>query len=90
MDKQAIISELTAEGWQQVQEVKFPENQIIEEHTHPEETIHILISGGMYLMEGERKDTLEIGKRYHIPAGTKHHGMVGPEGCSFIVGFKLF
>ena len=57
-------------------------------HTHDKRTAHVILEGEMTLSEGERTEVRRQGERFEIPAGTTHSVKCGPEGCTFIVGFK--
>jgi quercetin dioxygenase-like cupin family protein len=88
MNQQTLIDQAIRKGYSEVQIVTFPPRYRLEEHTHDEEAIHILLSGEMTLIENGKEENLEIGTVFIIAKGTTHHGYVGDKGCSFVVGFK--
>ncbi|MEK7146545.1 MAG: cupin domain-containing protein [Patescibacteria group bacterium] len=88
MNEQEWIEKLTAEGWQNVAVCPNEANKFFEEHTHDQSTVHVILQGQIDLIEGEEVVTLKEGDYFEIPAGTTHRCKAGPEGVSFIVGFK--
>lgn len=57
-------------------------------HAHTEETAHIILQGEMTLDWGGRKITYKAGDRFDIPKNDIHNAVIGPSGCTYMVGDK--
>ena len=66
--------------WQDAPGTLYPE------HTHAQETAHIILSGEMTLTMNGRTMTYRAGGRCDVPAGTVHSAKMGPQGCRYLIG----
>jgi quercetin dioxygenase-like cupin family protein len=86
MDEKALSQELEAEGfaytfvWQDGPNAHYPE------HTHEEETAHIVLSGEITMTMNGQAQTYRAGERCDVPAGAVHSARIGPEGCRYLIG----
>jgi mannose-6-phosphate isomerase-like protein (cupin superfamily) len=86
MDEKALAKELEREGfghtyvWQDGPDASYPD------HTHAEETAHLVLSGEMTLTMGGKSETCRAGDRCDVPAGAVHSARVGPKGCRYLIG----
>jgi quercetin dioxygenase-like cupin family protein len=86
MDEKALAKKLEQEGfrhtfvWQDGPNASYPD------HTHPEETAHIVLSGEMTLTMGGKAETYRVGERCDVPAGAVHSARMGPKGCRYLIG----
>jgi quercetin dioxygenase-like cupin family protein len=67
--------------------LELPPNVAIEDHTHPEEQLGILIRGTLRLRVGDETRVASAGTTWTIPAGTPHATVVGPEGAIILECF---
>ena len=88
MDERQLTQQLKREGfshcfvWQDGPNAHYPN------HTHAEETAHIILDGEMTLtMNGETR-TYSVGDRCDVPAGAVHEARMGPRGCRYLIGEK--
>lgn len=57
-------------------------------HTHSEISAHIILEGNMELtVEGKRND-LNPGDRFDVPANAVHDATIGARGCTYLIGEK--
>jgi mannose-6-phosphate isomerase-like protein (cupin superfamily) len=86
MDEEALVKKLKDEGfghtyvWQDGPHTHYPN------HTHAEETAHIVLSGEMMLTVGGKTETYRTGDRCDVPARTVHSARMGPQGCRYLIG----
>ena len=86
MNEQALAKKLRDEGFGNTYVWEDRPNAHYPDHTHVEETAHILLSGEMTLtMDGTTK-TYRTGERCDVPAGTVHSARMGPNGCRYLIG----
>jgi quercetin dioxygenase-like cupin family protein len=86
MNEQALAKGLREEGfghtyvWEDAPNTNYPD------HTHAEETAHIVLSGEMTLTMSGKAQTYRAGERCDVPAGTVHSARTGPQGCRYLIG----
>lgn len=86
MDERALAEQLREEGfghtyvWQDGPNARYPD------HTHMEETAHIILSGEMTLTMAGKTQTYRAGERCDVPARTIHSAKMGPKGCRYLIG----
>ena len=86
MSEQALTKRLRDEGfshtfvWQDGPNASYPD------HTHDEETAHIILSGEMTLTMDGKSQTYKVGDRCDVPAGTVHSARMGAQGCRYLIG----
>ena len=86
MNEQSLAKQLREEGfahtyvWQDGPNAHYPD------HTHAEETAHIVLDGEMSLTVGGKTETYRSGDRCDVPAGTIHSAKMGPQGCRYLIG----
>lgn len=86
MDEKLLAEKLEREGfahtyvWQDGPNAHYPE------HTHEEETAHIVLSGEMKLTMGGKAQTYRAGERCDVPAGAVHSARMGPKRCRYLIG----
>jgi mannose-6-phosphate isomerase-like protein (cupin superfamily) len=86
MDEKLLATELHREGfthtyvWQDGPNAHYPD------HTHHEETAHIVLSGEMTLTMGGQTRTYRQGERCDVPAGAVHSARIGSKGCRYLIG----
>ena len=66
--------------WQDGPDVQYPD------HTHAQETAHIILSGEMTLTMAGKTQTYRAGERCDVPAGAVHSARMGPRGCRYLIG----
>ena len=58
------------------------------DHTHAQETAHIILDGEMNLTMDGQSRTYRVGERCDVPAGAVHSARMGPRGCRYLIGEK--
>ena len=86
MDERALAKELEREGFGHTYVWKDGPNAYYADHTHAEETAHIVLSGEMTLRMGGKTETYRAGDRCDVPAGAVHSARMGPAGCRYLIG----
>lgn len=80
---------LTEEGFSHVYEWADPPHTPYEEHAHKGKVSFFVMKGSIDMVVGGEPRALKAGDRIDIPVGVAHTGMVGAEGCTFIVGEEI-
>jgi mannose-6-phosphate isomerase-like protein (cupin superfamily) len=86
MDERALARKLREEGfghtfvWQDGPNAHYPD------HTHAEETAHIVLQGEMTLTMAGESRTYRACERCDVPAGAVHSAQMGPHGCRYLIG----
>jgi quercetin dioxygenase-like cupin family protein len=86
MDEKKLAEQLRNEGfghtyvWQDAPNAHYPD------HTHTEETAHIILSGEMAVTMASDTQTYRAGQRCDVPAGAVHSARMGPKGCRYLIG----
>lgn len=63
-------------------------NAFYSDHTHAQETAHIILEGEMMLTHDGVTRTYTVGERCDVPAGAVHSARMGPRGCRYLIGEK--
>ncbi|MFB3921417.1 MAG: cupin domain-containing protein [Terriglobia bacterium] len=58
------------------------------DHTHPNETAHVILEGEMTVTSQGKTRTYKPGERFDVPAQTVHSARMGPKGCRYLIGEK--
>ncbi len=88
MNEQALAKKLRDEGFGNTYVWEDRPNAHYPDHTHVEETAHIVLSGEMTVtMDGATK-TYRTGERCDVLAGAVHSARMGPQGCRYLIGEK--
>jgi quercetin dioxygenase-like cupin family protein len=86
VDEKGLAKKLRDEGFGNTYVWEDRPNAHYPDHTHVEETAHIVLSGEMTLtMDGATK-TYRTGERCDVPAGAVHSARMGPQGCRYLIG----
>jgi mannose-6-phosphate isomerase-like protein (cupin superfamily) len=86
VDEKKLAADLRKEGFRHTYVWQDGPNAHYAEHTHNEETAHIILSGEMTLtMNGESR-TFCAGERCDVPALAAHSAHMGPRGCRYLIG----
>jgi quercetin dioxygenase-like cupin family protein len=86
MDVKKLEEELRTEGYTRTYVWEDGPNAFYPDHTHPEQTAHIILSGEMTLTCQGRTETVKTGQRLDVPAGAVHSAKMGPGGCRYLIG----
>jgi quercetin dioxygenase-like cupin family protein len=88
VDIEALEAQLQQEGfrhtyvWEDGPRASYPD------HTHPNETAHVILSGEMILTVNGHAATYGVGERVDVPAGEVHSARMGAQGCRYLIGEK--
>jgi quercetin dioxygenase-like cupin family protein len=85
VDEKKLAEQLRNEGFRHTYEWQDAPNAHYPDHTHPEETAHIILSGEMILTVAGRTETFRAGQRCDVPAGAIHSARMGPAGCRYLI-----
>lgn len=88
MNEQALITSLEQEGYTDVRVCPIPPDVDLPEHTHDEHTVHIILNGGLIIIDGEGTHTYKPGDRVEFPAGTVHKARGTTNDGTMIIGVK--
>jgi hypothetical protein len=86
MDEQSLTKKLREEGfthtcvWQDSPNAHYPD------HTHADETAHIVLSGGLTLTMAGKTRVYRVGDRCDVPARAVQSARMGPNGCRYLIG----
>ncbi len=88
MNEHAWREKLTAEGFHDLMVYENGPDTDFGEHTHDQQTVHIILQGSLTLADANGSQQLHAGDRFDIVPGTMHSAKCGPDGCTFLVGAK--
>ena len=86
MDERKLAEQLRKEGFAHTYVWQDGPNAVYPDHTHGEETAHIILSGEMTLTMAGKSQTYGEGERCDVPAGAVHSAKMGPNGCRYLIG----
>jgi mannose-6-phosphate isomerase-like protein (cupin superfamily) len=89
MDEKKLAAQLQAEGFSHTYVWADGPNTHYPDHTHHEETAHIILSGEMTLTLNGESHVYHAGERCDVPAGTVHSAVMGRLGCRYLIGERL-
>lgn len=80
------IQTLEKEGFPFVYEWKDEPGTVYPEHKHQDKVTIFVTEGSLELTIKGEKHLLRAGDCFNIPPNTGHSGIVGPQGCQYVVG----
>ena len=86
MTDQKLSDQLKSEGFSQIYVWEDSPNVCYPDHSHAEETAHIILCGQMYLTMAGKTISYCEGQRFDVPAGAVHSAKMGPHGCRYLIG----
>ncbi|HJZ63655.1 MAG TPA: cupin domain-containing protein [Candidatus Acidoferrum sp.] len=86
LDERKLAADLEREGFSHTYVWADGPNTHYPEHTHNDETAHIILSGEMTLTLNGESHLYRAGGRCDVPAGAKHSAHMGPLGCRYLIG----
>jgi quercetin dioxygenase-like cupin family protein len=88
MDERELAKKLVREGFTQTFVWEDRPNAFYPEHTHADETAHIILNGDLALTMNGKTETCRAGGRCDVPAGAMHSAKIGSQGCRYLIGEK--
>ena len=88
MTQEQAYKILEKEGYSDFHFVQLKPGEDPGPHTHERDTLQIILAGELIIEDEQGIRSYIYEDRLKSPAGTSHTGMVGPEGASFVAGFK--
>jgi mannose-6-phosphate isomerase-like protein (cupin superfamily) len=85
-DERELAEGLAAEGFTHTYTWQDAANECYPDHSHPQDTAHVILAGEMTLTCEGRRRTYRAGERVDVPAGVTHSAAMGPAGCRYLVG----
>ena len=89
VDERRLAADLQREGFSHTYVWADGPNTRYPEHTHADETAHIILSGEMTLTLNGESHIFRAGERCDVPAGAKHSAQMGPLGCRYLIGERI-
>jgi len=86
VDEKKLAEELQNEGFSITYIWGDGPNTRYLDHTHAEETVHIVLSGEMTLTLNGESRVYHAGERCDVPAGARHSAHIGRLGCRYLIG----
>ena len=86
MNKEALKTKLSSEGFPFVYEWKDEPNVEYGEHAHKGKTVFYVLHGSIEIYLGGKTLLFKEGDRFDAPVGMQHSAKVGPDGCDYVVG----
>lgn len=80
---------LQSEGFTGLRICPIPPDKDLPEHTHDEHTVHVILDGGLIIIDSEGTRTFTAGDRVDFPAGTIHKARGTTDSGRMIIGMKL-
>jgi mannose-6-phosphate isomerase-like protein (cupin superfamily) len=87
-DLKLLERQLHGEGFRNTYVWQDGPDAFYSDHTHAEETAHIILDGEMTLTHAGVTRTFAAGERCDVPAGAVHSARMGPRGCRYLIGEK--
>jgi hypothetical protein len=84
IDERSIASQSQQEGFRNAYAWEYGPNVFYPEHTHADETAHIILSGEMSLTMNEQTKSYGAGERCDVPAESRTQRM-RPQGCRYLI-----
>ena len=81
-----LVAKLHGEGFGHAYIWEDGPNAYYPDHTHPTETIHIILRGEITVTTEGRSKTYRAGERCDVPAGAVHSARAGRQGCRYLIG----
>lgn len=88
VERATLERQLKSEGYDVVYVQEDAPGLTYDTHTHDTRTAHIVLEGSMDLTVLGQVHYLGPGDRFDIPMGVPHSAVVGPKGCTYLVGEK--
>jgi quercetin dioxygenase-like cupin family protein len=88
MTEQEHINQLQQDGWKNVRVLRFEPGKDLGQHTHEEQSVHVILEGEIFVTDEDGTKIYEKGDRIEFPAGTTHSAAVGTESFAMVVGMK--
>ncbi len=85
-DSKSLERQLHSEGFLHTYVWEDGPNAHYPDHTHANETAHIILDGEMTLTYSGATHTYATGERCDVPAGIVHSARMGPHGCRYVIG----
>jgi mannose-6-phosphate isomerase-like protein (cupin superfamily) len=79
---------LEKEGFTDVRVCPIPPAVDAPEHTHEDHTVHVILSGGLIIIDDQGTRIFEPGERVEFPAGTTHKAKGKTSAGTMIIGVK--
>ena len=84
--KEHLAKEGYGELWVHTDESGF----VYKEHTHPVDTVHVVLQGSMVTWTGSDQTTeMRTGDRWDVPKYIPHGSTIGQSGCTYVTGAKI-
>ncbi|HUL14842.1 MAG TPA: cupin domain-containing protein [Terriglobales bacterium] len=86
MDERQLSRQLAREGFSRTYFWQDDAGAFYPDHTHLQETAHIILSGEMSLTVAGKTVIYHAGERCDVPANAVHSARMGSLGCRYLIG----
>jgi quercetin dioxygenase-like cupin family protein len=86
MHESELAAQLKREGFSHTYVWEDGPNATYPDHTHPQETAHIVLRGEMTITSKGKTNDYGTGDRCDVPGNTVHSAVMGPHGCRYLIG----
>ena len=86
MDEAALRQRLIEEGFTRVFVHTDPPNKVYDEHTHTGDHVQVILEGSIDIITADGRNSYQPADRCDLAAGTPHAAVVGPDGCTYMIG----
>jgi mannose-6-phosphate isomerase-like protein (cupin superfamily) len=83
-----LTQQLISEGYSDVRVCPIPPDEDLPEHTHDEETVHVILRGGLVISDASGTASYAPGDRVKFPAGTTHVARGKGNDGKMLIGVK--
>lgn len=86
MNIEDCCKQLESEGFKHVYEWTDEPGTVYPSHAHQDAVSMYITTGGLTFTFPDKTVSLKEGNRFDVPPGKDHTAIVGPAGCSYVVG----
>ncbi len=89
MPKAQWEATLKKEGFSQVALHEDPPDFFYSDHSHPVDTAHVVLRGGMQVWFDGKEHSVKEGDRLDVKKHAVHSAKIGPDGCKFLTAIRV-
>lgn len=86
MDTALVKQEMKERGFVHIFDWKDEPDTEYPAHEHQGPVTLYIVEGSLTFVFGDETVDLSAGRWYDVPPGVEHTALVGPEGCTYVVG----
>ena len=66
-----------------------PAGHFYEGHSHPVDTVHVVLQGSIIVWAEGKEHLIQAGERLDLAKHMSHSAKIGPQGCTFLTGVRI-